>query len=543
MRIPKCACLFHEKVARDAPGGAALNLLQLTRRWITLPNRSRVYEPTEPYDLPRVVVDLDAFESPHVRVADDGEKPSRSSITPSTFRKITARYVEPAPARKETGFPRKFAVTPLLVLQYALLGEGLPTAKDSWYREFIRANTRMPNDMPEEKMKQLASKLFMDPVENLIYQGFTKKNEKRLALELDHCGNFTRLRNIATLISTTHEGCQFLLRNDSKLASGVKICLEHSTNTSAYAAQCTAALVFLNNLFKSIKSKDLAPGAVLSSLALRISAELCILPAVKNHLSNYKQSKDKLENPDFNLALKSLQKAYVYDTEMRIMPWKDNKWHRRELLKLITGWRLGDRREADTPRELSFALLSSPETSSYSRYIIGLGEMGLANAIWIEWQGLTKVGVPGQYSFNVQLFTIALLLAKSPEFALKVLGSVQQDARPAATDVSSHVRQLILEHYQFHDLSPSQTLQEKVASTCSRLESLTKTVKADALRSLENVLAIDIARKVRHRKLDLDWRDIGIGEEASFGLVAIHPLLGVHVYEKLEGTRIEAPRS
>jgi hypothetical protein len=552
MRIPRSACLFHEKLARDTSGGAVLNLLQPTRRWFSPPPL------TEPFDLPRVVIDLDAFDSPHVRVAEDQKETLKPLIAPNHWRQITSRPVRTV--RQEPDFPRKFAVTSPLVLRYALLGEALPTAKDAWYRDFIEANTRMSNDMPEVKMKDLVNYFSTDPVENLKLQGFTNTAKKRLPFALSaHCFDFYRLRWIVSLLSTTKEGCQFLLRNDNTItrsvhiyleglrktrtAGGGNIDLENVKMTATYARQRTAILIFLNNLIKSIKSQDLVPGAILSSLALSISAERCLLPAVKNHLSNYKLSRDKLKNRDFISALKSLQKAYVYDIEMNIMPWKDNKWHKRELLKLITGWRLGDRREAETPRELSFALLIPPETSLYSDYIIGLGEMGLANAIWVEWQALTKVGVPGQYSFNVQLFTIAFLLAKSPEFASKVLDSVQQDARPAETDISLHTRQLILEHYQFHNLSPSQALQDKVALTCSKLESLTKTIKTEALRSLENVLAINIAQKSGGNGMDLDWRRIGNGDQARMGLVATHSAQSTPVYEKPEGTRIEAPRS
>jgi hypothetical protein len=529
MHMPTSTCLLCQTIARHSSRGIQFETSEIARRWASS------YPSSEPFDLPRVVVDLDAFDSPHVRPYQDRPKRDRPAIVRRTRVPVAqSRHALPQ------GFLKPFDVTPLRALQYALLGDPPPSTNSVYYREFLKANTRSPKDTQQEKMKQLSSKLSIDPVEKV---GFTEENKEKIRDELCRCESLPRLTSMATMLSSTEEGCQFLLRHDAGFVSGIKKALQHSRGTPSHTMQLRATLQLLNNLLKNIQSRKLPSGYRMPGIALRCAAQLRNLPAVRRYLAYYTVNRHRGPNYLFINALQNLQRAYTYNEELNVMPWKDQSWHRKELLKLITGWSLGDQPEVGTPRTMSFALVSIPGTESYVQCIMGLGEMGLADAILLEWKNIIKVGKTEKVSFDEQVFAIALLLAKRPDLAIRVpssmsKGNIPQRRQTWETDLEARIRDVILEHYKFHNLLPTIALMKKVEKSVNGLVYRLRTNPTEALEEVEDVLAIGFQVPVEP-KAELDWKTIldGSGGVPRMALVANQQSTRAVIYQKIEGTR------
>ncbi|EPE31688.1 hypothetical protein GLAREA_12444 [Glarea lozoyensis ATCC 20868] len=533
MHMSTSACLLCGNIARRSSRGIQFRTNENARRWISFLPKS------EPFDLPRVVVDLDAFESPHVRPYQ--ERPKRDRL--GVVRRKKGPLTQSRQALRQR-FLMDSDVTTLRVLHYALLGDPPPSTNAGYYREFLNANTRSLKDTPQEKMKQLIYKLSTDPVQSLAKVGYTEENKEKITNELYSCENLPRLTSMAIMLSSTKEGCRFLLRHDSGLFRGIKMALKHSRGTPSYTMQLHAALQLLNNLLRNIQSRKLPSGFRLPSLALRCAAQLRILPAVKRYLGYYRVREYQGPNYPFLDALQSLQRAYINNEELNIMPWKDQSWHQKELLKLITGWSLGDRPQPGTPRGMSFALVIQPGAQNYTHYIMGLGEMGLADAIWLEWQSVNKARKTESVSFDEQVFAMALLLAKRPDLAIRVPPKISKrdisiQRETWETDLETRIRDVILEQYKFHNLLPTDALMKKVEKAVNRLGYKLRSNPAEALGEVEDVLAVDFGVSVGGRPV-IDWKELTDGSdgvEPKMGLVATQNSTGEIVYQKMEGTR------
>ena len=516
----------------------------------------------EPYVLPRLIIDLDASDSKFVRKAEELEEDGQEAPNPRAqvkprkhrFRKIAVKEDGPKiPFKPET-------ITSPDLLQYALLGDRhvSPTHENDNLQRKFKERMLHPNDKVDTKVEQLILDFTTDSTQNLAKAGFSQGQEAAVLEEIRACDSFTNLQRMIPKISSSVEGCKFLAEYGHDVVERIRLCrkAQQEVFQGAHAVSATAVLSLLNNLHLNVKSKGLDFPPSLCNAGLYYASKIFNLPAVRMYLQELSEMSYST-NWHTDKALQKLQQHIVQTGKKTkaCFPWLNNSSRDVEFIKLMTGWASPSGPTPGEERQLSFADLLSHSRSTYFKdrtgyredlyrtYVLGLGEMGLTEILWHEWStpDLTRISEryidDRYYQARVQIFTVAFLLAKDIERALSVFNSmqwtssssskqfleppIQPSAAPSGeTGTGDELRKeaplmqrLILYHYHFHNLYPS----DKLLSIVER-ESLVKKQNPrdrpeETLKAIARLLLTGFRSSDWNRlKLTLDWVSVD-GEE------------------------------
>ncbi|KAG9230900.1 hypothetical protein BJ875DRAFT_470931 [Amylocarpus encephaloides] len=527
-------CLCRHTLKRSQPQ------YKIARRWTS--------RHPEPFDLPRVVIDLDAVDSPFVKTYEDLPKESRPL-------KIRHSQNKTHPSQESRKILARFLVTPPDLLLYALLGEPShsKTQQNRFLEAFLQAQNLRIYGHEEEKIQQLALRLHRGPEGTLKYETLRPELLDWLYDELVCCRNFAELQRAVSILSTSEEGCRLLIHLGPAIVTTIRKC-----RLEAYRVVTPSMVfIFLDNLVRKFQAKGLEPGDAIANCGLYYACKTTSPAAITKYLTlvrkhSYYQSKF------FAHSLESLQRisARGLTAEGPMAPWRVHRSPERVINNLITGWAHGDRPRGGKPRTISFAMLiAAKNLPLFGAYITGLGDMGLSNAIWIEWQALDKTMSPSMYVRSAKTFAIAFLLAKDPERALTILDSVPRDfSRPdpqsKGTDVQNryqkaenkYILSLIKRHYRTHGLKSSQHFMGYVVESLKRLESTIKTDPAASLKLLENILLVDFPKYFPGPSLLIERVPMQTAEGHGEQIVVKSHTGNTVVYQKPDGTRITANR-
>ncbi|PVH78970.1 hypothetical protein DL98DRAFT_232280 [Cadophora sp. DSE1049] len=529
MRGKQSICLFCRHTAR-------------TRSRFNPPRRLASGPSAEPYVLPRLIIDLDAADSTFVRKVDEAPVPERTQIGELPVRrlgsfkengdKVALRNAKPkAPLRT-------LKVTPIDLWAYGLLGitEFTPHQDSQGLREIISKRAIHPMDSADSVVKEILSAFAIDPSANLRRAGFCKENEEAILDQMLKIHSFSRLRRMISLLSSTKDGCRFLIKNGTYILDAIRANRKKQDRAQfSERIPSSTVLDLFNNLYINLESKGLPLGPELCNGALYYASKSCNIAAIKMYLQLSRRHKYA---PDWR-ARKALRSIILgLETDDRGLRKEGRKT---EAIELITGWRGGVAPRKGELRSTCFAYLSYMDTSEdimhtiYPAYILGLGELRLHGAIYAEFMArdpkrMNPILLGDEHKrFRAQMFAIAFLLAKDKQHALQVLGSVPpeheditlsddmktmrtwrpnsspmtfQEYTPTPNSSNVWLLSLLYDHYSFHNCIPTPTLKDHLAETIAQLPHDPQTV----VESLKSLLLLD---------LDLTRRPMGPARRAG----------------------------
>lgn len=507
--------------------------------------------------LPRLVIDLDASDSKFVKKAEEveqnalkspgGKKQAKNLVKSRkhSFRKITVKEGKPKIAFKTQ------TVTSPDLLHYALLGDphASPSRENDTLRRIFKGRLIHPNDKAEIKVEQLTLDFTTDASQNLARAGFAQGQKDAVLEEIRVCESFTRLQRMISMISSSVNGCKFLADSGPDIVDRIRLCrkaqgLEFLRPSEISA---TAVLNLLNNLHLNMKSKGVHFPPSLCNAGLYYASKAFDLPAVRMYLCEISEM-SHTSNWHTGQALRRLQQHIMGKTTNKRpwFPWMGENSRTAEVVKLITGWASPSGPTLEEERQLSFVNLLSHERSRYFKdttgyredlyrtYILGLGELGLADILWREWSTPDLTRISQRYvddrflKARVQTFAVAFLLAKDIDRALSIFNSVQwkrhssnsqslePPSQPSAStssqkDSRDELRKavplmqcLIMHHYSFHGLMPSDKLLSMVVKESLVEKQTPRDQPEKALKAIERLLLTGF-HSTRAKNLTLDW--------------------------------------
>lgn len=498
----------------------------------------------EPYVLPRLVIDLDAADSKLVRKLDDLEED-----TPEPLENLKAKqhrlYEEMKKGDRK--FKQKVPLktlntTPPDLLFYALLGDPIasqtkktPQLRNSQLRTLFRSRMIQPEDSAETKLQQLTLKYTANEAERLRSSGFGEVDEVAIVEQIRGCRIFSKLHRMISMLSQTREGCQFLGRNGSTIIKSISSSRRvQPMSPPVEKVPSNMVLRMFNNLQLNMESKGVQLGTYLCNGALHYAGRSYNLPAVRKYLQILRSNSYATDWRTVS-ALKHVFQG-TKSTPRGIDP--SQHYKREEILRLLSGWEKGGIPRDGEQRDISFADIFGQDysvdftTCLYPRYIIGLGELGLNDALWAEWESQDQLRIPvliqgdGYRRFRARMFALAFMVAKDQQGALEVLESVpidHDDNGPAdyakliqswdhsvggniiASNRSSGewLLALISEHFTFHTMRMTNNLLDFVKTT---LKELSKD-PLKTFNALNRLLAPEVDIDFTTRKVaDWSWK-------------------------------------
>ena len=463
----------------------------------------------EPYILPRLVIDLDANDSQFVREATEDDyavpsKPRRRQRHDLGAREESAGKEVQINPKTPQAFHLCTATAPDL-MQYALLGNPFASPKNNnaELRKVFSHYKVHDLDNADSKVKRLTFNFTADSSKLLEGAGFTAEREPLVLEQIRECYLFVDLKRMVSTISSTVEGCKFLAANGADIVEGIMRCrkavgAEDRTNRGPTAANI---LRLLNNMHLNMQSKMVSIGPDLCNAALYYASKTFCLSSVRTYLKvlrhkNYRPKKmatwamnhlaiNQRRGPDFQ----SMRNQYM-----------DNEERKRQVLKLMTGWKSNGTPQHQEKRQISFG--STVVTRSYgsfsklvyATYIESLGYLGASDALWREWQYGLRTMDPASEALlkddildsvaardlreKTEVFALAFLMADNPERALHVLETfLELDVPHTSPNLESptnvlcdHTRHRILWYYKSSNLVPTERLQEQIGTQFSSEE-------------------------------------------------------------------------
>lgn len=267
------------------------------------------------------------------------------------------------------------------------------------------------------------------------------ENREAISKHILYCHTWGNLRSYISLLSSTREGCLFLAEHGQFVLNSIRRCRKSQAD-KLYHEEVTPemTLSLLNNLRLNMNSKGVGMGAALCNAGLYYAVKALNLPAVRLYLQYMRQAQ---YTPSWRArgALASLFRAVEGGPHRRI----GDATQKVAALELITGWEGGTKPRGGEPRIICFAGLAFGNAQKefcftiYPKYIMGLGELGLTDAIYAEWMAPDEsrmdklIRGDEHLRFRAQLFAVAFLLAKEPQRALQILESVPTDHEDPST--------------------------------------------------------------------------------------------------------------
>jgi hypothetical protein len=496
----------------------------------------------EPYVLPRLVIDLDAADNKLVKRYEDMTEEDIEQLRAGQRKKS---YKPPASGQREVLRKSQFkhqealktnSITPPDLLSYALLGDPniAPNPRNSQLGRVLRKAGIQPEDSDETKVRHMSSAFLTNGAERLGQAGFLEGREYAIKKKIETCSSFQNLQRIVSMLSSTREGCQFLAENGKSVVEGIRLCRKlQGKQGSLVEVSRSMVLRLLNNLQRNMESKGIEIGTDLCNAGIYYASKDTVLPAVKLYLEISSRNSYPTNNHT-GRGVRNLQKsyqAYVADDKSK-SPLSAKR--RSEILTLITGWEDGDAPRLGEKRKLSFASLLCQEDRAshsldmtqtlYPRYIGALGEMGLHNALWAEWnedKARLPLTIQGDEhkGYRARLFALAFSVARDTKRALSVLESItpnpESDTLLGPLSGSkdelrlTHHRWIVSamnDHYWFQPLRPTAKLWSKVKEGFRNLPEdpirVLEVLERFIVTGYQKTVVGDVERR------DLDWAEV-----------------------------------
>lgn len=477
----------------------------------------------EPFDLPRVVIDLDAVDSPYVVAA----RPRRPRHAPARdMRKPT----QPFPRQTHE---LKFGATPPEILAYALLGDSSHsnTLQSKFMQTLLHAQRIQKTATEQDHINNLALDLQLDPVDRLKDAGFVFPYNSNDWIEqrILHVNDIVELRRMVDILSTTLGGCQILNHHLAEASRRI-LNLRQEVGYTGRKATSSEMLCLLNDTCINIISRGLKLHPHLATLALYHASQCESLPAIRQYLSL-----SDGQAWQFGRAMRHLQMCLVRTKKSTpatssILPWMGKEARQKELLKLLTGWKHGHKPTQGESRGLSFALLAPVFSSNHSYYLLGLGEAGLCETLNAEWKNRYQENTLSKFLLQSQIFAMAHLLANNPRTSASILaaipssmkkfnvntaqyqdlaqGKYHTSTRVLLCDVPKRIKHNVFQHYNFHGVRASATLDSHCQRTIERVQHLIRFDPAKAFRELDSLLVLGFSARGSQSPLHITWGDI-----------------------------------
>lgn len=521
MKDRKVICLFcrHNSIPRASPRTA--------QRWKTYPTRHE----REPYVLPRLVIDLDAADSPHVKNYDDLPKDEQErNLNSNLFRRVQVRKGDPAKYLKPLSQPswQKFdmdsnrhSTTPIDLISYALLGESDASIAGKRGRGIVYNQTGIhPQDGVLRKVQEVASTLIVNDEIRLKKTGFnfTEQDVHDLKTKIESCYGFDNLQMLISTFSTTKKGCECLAEMGDAISTSIRLCRMRQDDASGLKVPSSKILRMLNNLHLSMKSKGVEFGSSLCNRALYYAAKVGSLPAVKMYLE-LAQRKAYEVNFFGSQAPSELVISFL-ELESRSDPTSlRSHTYRKDLLALLTGYEDGLPKEG-VERGFSFRSTFKDNQIShnsilYRRYIFAIAQLGLGDTLWAEWEAAFSSRLISNHknlkvekfaTEGAQTFALAFSIAGDSNRAFEILSTIpprspeirkKDHSNITRNDHSKVLRSLIYDHYKALNLSAVPEFWQRV-----RLELAEVPQNAEgALELLQRYLLNDYERGVQKRRV------------------------------------------
>lgn len=463
------------------------NSLPSAKRYVS----SRQYEP---YILPRLVIDLDAYDSRYVRKVEDLEPhiPDKNSSKHGALErnfhkdKKSWRRIQIIPGDNEGPFNTRTTTSPD-ILRYALQGDPFTPGsfqKLSALRGVFEERQIHPLDSSETKIQQLVSGFTANDASDLYSAGFGRLDEESIKLQIQSCTSFNNLRRIISMLSSTVEGCRFLVTNGASVVEGIKSCRKaqgrpQKLEESDPRPTIQDIIKLLNNLRLNMEAKGLEIGPDICNAGLYYSAKGFQLQSTKTYLETMVE-RLYATNWHTHWALiyltLNMSRPRSFHTGRNKLAFDIDR--RQAVLNLVTGWECDGIPRPGEQRKPSFASLLAQDHNDnislnlYPAYVIGLGQMGESKALWNEYKSLDDTLLPKALSGEQNstsracLFAMGFILANNPEHAGVVLRS---DFIQAGQGRETHVmRHVLLNYYRSHGLQVGANLELEIKSFLGR---------------------------------------------------------------------------
>ncbi|KAH8591802.1 hypothetical protein B0O99DRAFT_266059 [Bisporella sp. PMI_857] len=482
--------------------------------------------PKEPYDLPRLVVDLDAVDCQYVRKWED--IPHEYQETPNIWMPKKARRVNV----RDTHFMSTI-IAPDLVA-YALRGPPSRWAaeKKELNRQIAKQelqNTELSNqetlnsemqvqDIPAtfshlmkehaistnhtRNIQRLIYNFIEDPNALLARAGFRRgkrSGNTLLAGEIATCREWPEIRRIISMLASTENGRAFLAEHGRAIRLGIRSCLESQVPAEPWNHFDDTDIVrFINHLTNNIILNGGQIHTDICNTGLHYACRAGILPAVRKYLQIHVGHSYTTDSTTSSSIL-SLYSPLLFGN-VAALP----EASLREFQVLLTGTSLHDGRTVDHPGEPCFADLIFQQFAvlqnaakgqerreleitrrdlmlAYQSYVLILGEMAWVDSLRNDWHFIMESKFPVSSSEGGLAFAVAFLLAGDEAMAQIALEATY-NIEPG--EWASSLKDLLTVHYDLYEAQPS----ESVIEECMRVSRSHLEHKGEALQMLRNLL-------------------------------------------------------
>jgi hypothetical protein len=402
----------------------------------------------EPYNLPRLVIDLDSNDNKHVRQAEDGEPYVDDKPNPKLGgheREQGGWHTVRLRGWKNNGPLQTRSTTPLDILGYVLEGDPVPPGHPSYHvddpyselREIFEERQIRPSDKPRDKIAQLLYGFSSDESLNLRAAGFGVESDESIRDQVEQrYTSFSKFCRAISMLSSTVDGCRFLAANGDAVAAGIKSIHDPGRRAKLSTPEPTVLhiLRLLNNLRLNMNSKGVDIGSDLCNTALYYSAMTFQFESMRTYLQimvekGYPTNQDTYDA--ISCILHKIGPAPGPQADLS-KPAADIDF-RQTILSLITDCAPYDASRPVEQRKPCFASLLPQDhnedysVSLYPAYIITLGKLGESEALLREYTARRDSHLPqilrGEENSTRKacLLAVAFVLARDLENAAAVL--------------------------------------------------------------------------------------------------------------------------
>jgi len=422
---------------------------------------------TEPYILPRLILDLDAHDSPYVTKLEDLSPEEETNLikgydragkpedeayergighskgeeqSPSTTERLAQKLKATTHGRKSTPSrkvidalePFLMTVSPTDLLLYAFRGYPLDLHGEKGLNfpnisKLLDAHNVTPIDNARVGTRSLIYDFTKDGEITLKNAQFTTEREQMISLALSTCHDWYNFRKCVFMLASTDAGRSYLHRRGGAIVACLERAFRNKSDSKSSPYSLQEALRFLNHLTYNMMSNNVDIGDRLCNAGILYSTECASLPALKKYLqiavdNNYKTDERT------RAALQSLCRTLVSPIDLNSglqLRQEDIE----EMQRFLTGWKTDYGASSGEEKQNCFAdffpqhyFSSSPNFSLYYNYILGLATIGWKSSLHREFLRLESYN-PGMFSAGMKglLFATAYVVAKDSNMALTFL--------------------------------------------------------------------------------------------------------------------------
>ncbi|KAK8115066.1 hypothetical protein PG999_007135 [Apiospora kogelbergensis] len=299
--------LWSRSLSHSLPGSVRLRVRIWPRRVLQVPMRNAF----PLYELPDLILDLDAEGSKHVRDDDpsiDGDRvPHRTvhhfeqlallkrvSVFERQYEQESRRHAQ---INSQTYLP--WEVSDLDILAYALLGpssnecaqpqneetrdaaDSIPIPTPTSQFEEVMETVHDQNSIPRHAQADLTIGIpYLMRRQKTRQKSATGETEELFQNQIGRCRDLTELRRLVQIQLSRPGGCKFIRSQSSKIARRCRA-LEHSA--SRY--ELKELLAFINDVTIKLASQGLPISDELAGLGLRLSACCGAFPAMQMYFA------------------------------------------------------------------------------------------------------------------------------------------------------------------------------------------------------------------------------------------------------------------